>query len=193
MAADKDAKKKWTRYKRAGFPPITYDAEECGLWRISINGKTVTKHIPTRIYNHRWINQAKRFWKRRFNLSTGQINMIDWGILKRTQAATTQSKRKWRTKHMSHTGPTGINLECRKARPTATCPQHQCNIPEDHLHIIQCKGPRTDDTFTKSMEDLDEWMAKECSVSLKQTIEMIIRAAHNDTEPNWDSIEDDDT
>ena len=193
MAADKDAKKKWRRYKRAGFPPITYDAEECGLWRISINGKTVTKHIPTRIYNHRWINRAKRFWKRRFNLSTGQINMIDWGILKRTQAATTQSKRKWRTKHMSHTGPTGINLECRKARPTATCPQHQCNIPEDHLHIIQCKGPRTDDTFTKSMEDLDEWMAKKCSVSLKQTIEMIIRAAHNDTEPNWDSIEDDDT
>ena len=89
---------------------------------------------------------------------------------------------------MSHTGSTGINLERCKARPTSTCPQ--CNIPEDHLHIIQCKGPTIDDTFTKSMEDLDEWMAKKCSVSLKQTIEMIIRAARTDTEPNWDDIED---
>ena len=34
IAADKEAKRKWVRYKQAGFPTIPYNAEAYGLWRI---------------------------------------------------------------------------------------------------------------------------------------------------------------
>ena len=110
IATDQEAKRKWARYKKDSFPTIPYNAEACGLWRVIINRKTITKKIPTGLYNHRWIHCAKRFWKRRFNITSFQVNMIDWSIFKRAQNGTSQAKRMWRTKHMSHTGPTGINL-----------------------------------------------------------------------------------
>ena len=113
--------------------------------------------------------------------------MIDWSIFKRAQNGTSQAKRMWRTKHMSHTGPTGINLHRRNDRKTETCPH--CIKREDHIHILQCTSTKADDTFRKSMEDLDEWMTKKCNSSLKRAIEMMIQAAHTRIEPTWDTIQ----
>ena len=187
IAADKEAKRKWARYKQASFPTIPYNAEACGLWRDTINGKTITKKIPTRIYNHRWIHRAKSFWKRRFGITSDQVNMIDWSIFKRAQNGTSQPKRMWRTKHMSHTGPTGVNLHRRKDRKTEACPH--CIQREDNIHLLQCTSQKADDTFRKSMEDLDEWMTKKCNLSLKHAIDLMIRAARTGIEPSWDTIQ----
>ena len=70
-----------------------------------MDGKTNTKKIQTHIYNHHWIRKAKKFWKRRFNLTSQQIHEIDWSIFKRAQMASTQAKRIWQSKHMQNIGP----------------------------------------------------------------------------------------
>ena len=56
---------------------------------------------------------GKTFWKRRFGINSDQVNMINWSIFKRAQNGTSQQQRIWCTKHMSHTGPTGVNLHRR--------------------------------------------------------------------------------
>ena len=39
------------------------------------------------------------------------------------------------------------------------------------------------------MEDLDEWMTKQCHLSLKHAIELMIRAARSEIEPSWETIQ----
>ena len=114
---DKDAKRYWRYISRNGAPPIEYSKEDCMLWRICIDSKTITKKIPTCIYNdHHWIRKAKKFWERRINLTSSQINDIDWSIFKRAQMASSQAKRIWRSKHMQNIGLTASNLYRRKYR-----------------------------------------------------------------------------
>ena len=48
---DKDAKRYWRCINRNGAPPIEHSKEDCMLWRICIDSKTITKKIPTCIYN----------------------------------------------------------------------------------------------------------------------------------------------
>ena len=79
---------------------------------------------------------GKTFWKRRFGINSDQVNMINWSIFKRAQNGTSQQQRIWCTKHMSHTGPTGVNLHHRKDRKTEACPH--CNQREDNIHVLQC-------------------------------------------------------
>ena len=106
------------------------------LWRVCIDGKNITKKIPTRICNHHWIRKAKKFWKCQFNLTSQQINEIDWSIFKRApQIASIQAKWIWRTKHMQNIGPTASNLHRRKHRDSNLCPA-QCGQNEDYLHIV---------------------------------------------------------
>ena len=94
IAVNKEAKRKWARYKTDGFPVVPYDAEGCGLWQVTINGKTITKNIPICLYNHQWIHHAKCYWKRRFGITSDQVNMTDWSMSSKRYITTTM--------HMGH-------------------------------------------------------------------------------------------
>ena len=190
IEADKDAKRHWRYINRYGVPDIEYSKEDCALWRVCIDGKIITKKIPTRIYNHHWIRKAKKFWKRRFNLTSQQINEIDWSIFKRAQMASTQAKRIWRTKHMQNIGPTASNLHRRKHRDDNLCPQ--CEHNEDYLHIVRCQGPGTKEIFDRDLDDIQEWMTKLSTQPFRDAIEMLICAARDDTAPDFDDIVEED-
>ena len=190
IEADKDAKRYWQYVNRHGVPTIEYSKDDCGLWKVCIDGKVITKNIPKRIYNHYWIKRAKKYWKRRFNLTSQQINDIDWSIFKRAQMASTQAKRIWRSKHMQNIGPTANNMYRRKHRDNNICPQ--CDQIEDYLHILCCQGPGTQDVIDRDLEDIHEWMEKLSTTSFRQAIELLICAARDNKVPDFEDIIDDD-
>ena len=58
-------------------------------------GEYVLKEKLSQKRSRHAIGFEKKFWKRRFNLTSQQINEIDWSIFKRAQMASTQAKQIW--------------------------------------------------------------------------------------------------
>jgi hypothetical protein len=136
------------------------------------------------------INRAKRYWKKRFNWTTQQINSIDWGIFKRAQRMSSQSQRIWRSKHMQHNTATAVNMERRGATSSNLCPN--CERVEDNIHVVRCGCTSAQELFDRDIADIQEWMTKSSSTVMYNTIAMLLKAARSGQDLDFNSIEDQD-
>ena len=92
---------------------------------------------------------------------------------------------------MQDIGLTVSNLYCRKYRDNNVCPPWE--QAEGYLHIARCQGPGTQELFDRDSEDIQEWWMKKLSTqSFQDTINMLLRAALDNTDPDFTKINDDD-
>ncbi len=102
------------------------------------------------------------YWKKRWELTQGIWNMIDWESIGRAMQEVPVNWQCWVAKYVSGHFAMGKNM-CRwKFQTIMQCPR--CHAPqEDKQHILTCPALITQELWEKSLKALDLWLQDEAT------------------------------
>ena len=110
--------------------------------------------IKKTIHNQKWKEQGKKYWIEKTGIHPIYKHKIDWKVIKKTSKMCPGQKQNLRSKLIANIGPVGLVLYRRGERESALCPRYQRT--ETNIHVTQCRGPKQDNFFQKSMEIVDK-------------------------------------
>ena len=106
-------------------------------WGISIrDGPTLASKVSNHLIHFVRGVPLKHFWIHMLRTEDITPNMIHWEVFAKSMQYASDPTRLFRTKHMAHITPTGVNLKRRGHREDALCPY--CGEIEDNIHIFAC-------------------------------------------------------
>ena len=106
-------------------------------WGISIrDGPTLASKVSNHLIHFVRGVPLKHFWIHRLKTENINPNMIHWEVFAKSMQYASDPTRLFRTKHMAHITPTGVNLKRRGHREDALCPY--CGEIKDNIHIFAC-------------------------------------------------------
>lgn len=125
--------------------------------RIMVSGKKATSSIRSTLYEAWGKGIAQELFQRRHIVSNHNFHFIAWDNVARVMSSYPQMYRTWVTKHIS--GFCGNNRQLSRIDPSTVnrCPC--CHHPDDSTsHLTRCLNPGRKAMFTKSVDELLDWM-----------------------------------
>ena len=127
--------------------------------RVFIGGKKATSSFRNALYQDWGARVAQDLFHSRNLISSKYFHLVNWDAVQRAMITLPQMYRVWITKHIS--GFCGTNKQLSRMQ---TSIQNRCMCcgkrGEDKLHITRCTEPGRSAMFTRTVEDLINWMKR---------------------------------
>ena len=147
------------------LPPDLPKNVQSQSWGILINGVRIISDIESKIRKHIHDPELLEYWHEKGRLPRNTDNKIDWPALAQAKKSTPRYLTIGITKLFSHNCATGVKMALWGYRANDHCPR--CGaLHEDVSHILTCQAVSAKESWSKSLDRLEEWMAKQKTATL---------------------------
>lgn len=127
-------------------------------WQLWVQGEKLTKDIQGSIYSAVHNRELWQYWETKRDIDPDGLQMIDWPAIGKAMQALPRSRRVFISKHVSGMCGVGKFMKRWKEWDSDSCPR--CGMVEDAAHVWQCKGPGTEELWTKALGEIEVLLVK---------------------------------
>ncbi len=152
-------------------------------WSVWCNGQKITSNFTETIYDLVHSDDAKTYWSKKDEITTGAIDDVDWEAINKAMIETRRPRRVFITKHACGMCGVGKFMKRWKQRQDSACPR--CGEMEDAANVWTCHGAGADDLWESSVEALEGWLNRmHTDPDIQHCILSYLRSWRYNTEPN---------
>jgi hypothetical protein len=127
-------------------------------WQLCVQGEKLTKDIQGSIYSAVHNRELWQYWETKRDIDPDGLQMIDWPAIGKAMQALPRSRRVFISKHVSGMCRVGKFMKRWKEWDSDSCPR--CGMVEDAAYVWQCKGPGTEELWTKALGEIEVLLVK---------------------------------
>ena len=169
VKADKLAEEYWTQQYSAGErhrpTPTVMPGEG---WRISIEGRPLTKNVDRQIYEHTYYDRCMRYWSKKGRILPAMGKFVDWTRYHGAIKLMPRGRRQWVHKHFCGFEGTNYMLEKWQRRTNPMCPR--CDQIETHRHIVRCQSNDATQAYRGIHRNFESWLYATTSSGIREAI-----------------------
>jgi hypothetical protein len=142
---------------QASPSPCHYDIKG-EPWQLWVNGSKITKEIQKQLYEAVHSSFSEEYWASKPNSSPASVRLVNWRTIGFAMKTLPRTRRVFLSKHISGMCGVGKFMKRWKDWDSDRCPR--CGSPEDATHVWLCKGPGTEELWSKVVAELEVTMRK---------------------------------
>jgi hypothetical protein len=122
------------------------------LWQLWVKGSKITTNLQQYLYEAVQSGTSEEYWASKPNTSTESIKSVDWRTIGSAMKTQPRARRVFFSKHIAGMCGVGKFMKWWKEWESDICPR--CGSPEDAPHVWLCKGPGTEELWSKAVVKL---------------------------------------